>query len=109
MKKYESIFIVDDQRAEEGGAALLKRAEALVVELGGDVVATTNMGQRQLAHPIRKRSTAVYWSLIFNLPEAKVSVFKDHYHLDEGVLRLTILIDKRPERISLKPPAPVEA
>jgi ribosomal protein S6 len=103
LKKYEAIFILDDQRLDDAGTTFLKQAEAFVVAQGGTVVQTTQMGQRQMAHPIRRRRTGVYWSLIFTIAEDKIQVIKDHYKLEEAILRLVIFIDDRPERISLKP------
>ncbi len=100
MKKYEIVFILDDQRINDGGDAFVQAAEALIGKLGGSVSARESMGQRQMVSTIRKRNTGLYWCIEAELPEAKVRELKDAYRLDENVLRLEVFIYERPEPVA---------
>lgn len=101
MKKYEAIFILDDQKFEDAGAALIKDAEELVTKLGGSVENTDNMGQRQLSYQIGKRRTGLYWCLVLFLPEDQVANLKERYRLNDSVLRLEVFTYDRPEVVQL--------
>ncbi len=108
MKKYEAIFILDDQKVDDNGNAFAKKAEATIAELGGSVAEVVNMGQRQMAYMLRKRSTGLYWSIVCELPESQVVVFKERYRLDEAVLHLEVFIFDRPEKFTLNNRVPDE-
>lgn len=90
LKRYETIFILDGSDSESGGNKFKENLKALVDELGGEILETNDMGQRQLAHPIRKKSTGYYLGLIVSLSQNKVKEFKDKFRLDSSVLRLEI-------------------
>ena len=104
MKKYEAIFILDDQKVEAAGTTFIQNVTQYITEqLGGTVEKTEAMGQRQLANTIRKRHTGIYFDMVFSVDEAKIQVLKDHYHLTEAILRLVVFIFDKPDRVSLKP------
>ena len=96
MKKYEIVFILDPQKVDDGGDAFVKQFDAAVVEMGGKLVSTDKMGRKQFATVIRKRTTGFYWSLVVELPPAKVAALKERYHLDQTILRLRLFIYDKP-------------
>lgn len=97
MKKYEAVYILDEQRLEDNGEIFVGELTRYVESLGGNVEVSKNLGRRQLATPIRKRATGIYWDLELNLPEAQVPQLHDHYRLNDAVLRDVVFIFDRPE------------
>lgn len=97
MKKYEAVYILDDHRMEDHGEKFVGELTQYIESLGGNVEATETWGRKQLATPIRKRSTGVYWDLEMNLPEDKLVELHEHYRLNDTVLRDVVFIHDRPE------------
>lgn len=90
LKRYETIFILDGSDSDRDGNKFQENLKTFIDELGGEILETNNMGQRQLAHPIRKKSTGCYLDLIVSLPQDKVQEFKEKFRLDSSILRLEI-------------------
>ncbi len=96
MKKYESIFILDKGKNEDGTKGFLDQLESITKEIGGGIVETNEMGHRTLAHPINKISSAVYLNVILNAPADGVVKIKDKFRRDPKVLRADIFNYTRP-------------
>ncbi len=96
MKKYESIFILDQQKYEDGGKSFIENYKSAIIELAGEVDEVNDMGIRQLAHPIKKQPTAIYWDVVFRLDPIRIAELKDKYRLDETVMRYVIFNYDRP-------------
>ena len=60
MRKYETIFILDDQGLEDGGKSFADHLEIIMKELDGELLETHEMGHRQFAHPIGKKTAGIY-------------------------------------------------
>ena len=96
MKKYETIFILDDNKASDSGKGFIENLKTTVKEIGGNVLEMEEMGYRQFAHPIKKKAGGIYWDITMDLPVDKVDNFKEHYRLDLSVLRLEVFCYDRP-------------
>lgn len=96
MKKYEAVYILDEQKVDDQGEVFVKSLQGVIESLGGNVEYTNAMGRRQFAAPIKKKNTGLYWNLEFNLPEAQLLTLQNHYRLDGTVLRNAIFIFDRP-------------
>lgn len=90
MKKYEIVFILEEQRLEDQGEAFAAEFESFVKSNGGTIVESLPMGRKQFAREISRRKAGIYWDFIFSLDENKVKIIPDKFHLDERVLRLQI-------------------
>ena len=97
MKKYESIFILNDRKCEDGGKAYAKKVEEILAEVGATNVTSESMGRKQFARPIGKRTSGLYWSFIFELAADKVVEFQDKFRLEEVVLRQVVYTYDKPE------------
>lgn len=102
MKKYEAVFILDEQKYDDAGEAFVKELEGQIVAMGGVAESHQSLGRRQLAAPIRKKFTGIYWIFIFTLAEAQVKPLQDLYHLNLSVLRYQVFIHDRPEKIRIE-------
>ena len=97
MKKYDAIFILNDRKYEDGGEAFSKKVEEQIAALGGGEVTVKNMGRKQFARPIGKRTSGLYLRFFLNLPEEKVAEFIDAYRLDGTILRTVVYNYEIPE------------
>lgn len=96
MKKYEAVFILDIRRTDDEGAAFSKEFAELVASLGGTFDTAVPMGRRQFSYEINKRRAGIYFDFYFELAPAQVKAIKEHYALDERILRSMIVINDRP-------------
>jgi small subunit ribosomal protein S6 len=97
MKNYEVTFIVDPVLSGEEIKATAQTYVDHLTSQGCNIVHVDEMGLRQLAYPINKRSSGVYYCLEFETEDA--SGFIDQMELalrrDERIMRfLTVALDK---------------
>ena len=90
MKKYDAIFIINDRKFDDGGDAFAKKVEETILGLGGADVKINNMGRKQFARPIGKRTSGVYLRFFFELDPAKVSEVSEAFRLENAVLRTVV-------------------
>lgn len=90
MRTYEAVFILDERKIEDRGDSFARRVAGHIKDLGGKVQERQSLGRRQLAHPVKKHSSGVYWDFVLDLAPDKLSAFEDKYRLDETVLRLVV-------------------
>ena len=102
MKKYQTIFILDDSKSPDSGKGFIENLKTTVEETGGNVLETEEMGYRQFAHPIKKKAGGIYLDITIDLPVDKVGEFKERYRLDSSVLRLELFCFDRPAKSILK-------
>lgn len=60
MNKYEMLYIIDNDVADDDKAALVDRFSDLVVSLGGSVDAIDKWGTRKYAYPINDKNEGYY-------------------------------------------------
>jgi small subunit ribosomal protein S6 len=96
MRNYEVTFLVDPVlSASELNAASNTYTDMIKGE-GGSIVHVDEMGLRPLAYPIKKRSTAVYYCVEFQIPTGQmIDKLELALRRDERIMRfLTVALDK---------------
>ena len=63
MRHYEITFIVDPVLSGDEVKSTAQTYKEMITNEGGSIVHVDEMGLRQLAYPINKRSTGVYYSI----------------------------------------------
>lgn len=96
MRQYEVTIIVDPVLSDEEIKSTLQTYQKMLKSEGCEIVATEEMGLRQLAYPINRRNSGVYYCIEFQL---ETPSFIDKLELslrrDERVMRfLTVSLDK---------------
>ena len=96
MKNYEVNFIVSPVLSSDEISKTAQKYEAHLKENGASIVHVSEMGLRQLAYPINRKSSGVYYCIEFEVPGAG---FLDNMELlmkrDDSILRfLTVRLDK---------------
>ena len=96
MQQYEVTFIVDPVLSKEEIGATAKTYEDQLKELGATIVHVDGMGLRQLAYPIKRRTSGVYYCIEFQITGSEgISNLELSFRRDERVLRfLTVKLDK---------------
>ena len=90
MRTYEAVFILDERKIEDRGDSFARGIAAHIKDLRGKVKERRSLGRRQLAYPIKKHSSGVYWDFVFDIAPDKLATFEDKYRLAETVLRLVV-------------------
>jgi small subunit ribosomal protein S6 len=96
MRHYELTFIVDPVLSGDEVKATAQKYADMITNEGATITATDEMGLRQLAYEINKRTSGVYYCIEFAgeevlfIPKLELAMVRD-----ENVLRfLTITLDK---------------
>ena len=96
MRHYEVTFIVDPVLSGDEIKATAKTYQDMISAEGCQMVNTDDLGLRQLAYPINKRSSGVYYCIEFNqapgdlIPKLELALTRD-----ERIMRyLTVKLDK---------------
>ena len=96
MKNYEITFIVDPVLSGDEIKSTAKTYEDLLKKDGCSIVHIEEMGLRQLAYPIKKRHSGVYYTFEFNSETGNViDDFELALRRDKRIIRfLTVALDK---------------
>ena len=96
MNQYEVTFIVDPVLSSD---EIVATAQTYVDHLQGEgckIVHVDEMGLRQLAYPLHKRTTGVYYCIEFSSPGGQIiDKMELAFRRDERIMRyLTVKLDK---------------
>ncbi len=96
MRHYELTFIVDPVLSNEDIQSIRKTYEDLVKKEGNKIVHVDDMGLRQLAYPINKRNSGIYYSIEFETAVGEsIAPIELAMRRDERIMRyLTVALDK---------------
>ena len=65
MAKYEMLYLLNNDSAEEVKNAEIEKYENIVKTMGGNVVSTDKWGTKKLAYPIKFKNEAFYVLMTF--------------------------------------------
>lgn len=96
MRHYEVTFVVDPTLSGDEVAATAQRHINALAGYGCTIVAIDEMGLRQLAYPINRRSSGIYYCVEFGTDKPDfINKFELALVRDEKLLRfLTVALDK---------------
>ena len=95
IRKYETIYIVKPDLAEEELKALTDKVQEVIAANGGDLKRQEDWGVRKLAYAIKKSPRGRYVYLRYDGVETLVAELERRLRLDDRVLRyLTVKIEK---------------
>ena len=93
MTKYEMLYILEAELAEEAREAIIKKFEDLVTSSGGVVEKTDRWGVKKLQYPINYKSEGYYVLMNFEAEKSLVVEIKRIAGITDGIIRR--LITKR--------------
>ncbi len=99
MRKYETIFILQPDLADDAGTALSDKVQDFISTGAGSLLRLDDWGTRKLAYEINKFPRGRYFYLRFDAAATLVAELERRLRLDEKVLRyLTVNITDVPEK-----------
>ena len=90
MAKYEMLYLLNNDAAEETKNAEIEKFEGIVKSMGGTLVSTDKWGTKKLSYPIRFKNEAYYVLMTFEADAAVVSELDRIAGIDSEVLRRLI-------------------
>lgn len=96
MRQYEVTFIVDPVLSSDEAKATVDTYTTLLKDGGSTIVNIDELGLRQLAYPINKRNTGVYYCVEFQPKDGSIiDAMELSFRRDERVMRfLAVKLDK---------------
>ncbi len=94
MRTYEVVYILDPALDEAAATRKLETFHELATAKGGEVTAVDHWGTRQLAYPIKKRTSGYYVVAHFTAHPDALPEFERLLRLDEEVLRYLIVLNE---------------
>jgi small subunit ribosomal protein S6 len=94
VREYEIVYIFDSVLIEDQIAQKLDRYHRHIVDGGGEVTAVDHWGKRQLAYPIRKKTTGYYVVVQFTAPTDGLPEMERTLKLDEDLLRYLVVLSE---------------
>ena len=91
MNKYEIMFIVKADIAEEEVANVVKSFESIITDMGGKILNSKDLGQKKLAYEIEKQVRGYYRLLNVECESKAVKEFDRKALIDERILRHLII------------------
>ena len=91
MNKYEIMFIVKADIAEEEVANVVKSFESIITDMGGKILNSKDLGQKKLAYEIEKQVRGYYHLLNVECESKDVKEFDRKALIDERILRHLII------------------
>jgi len=95
MRRYETIFIIDNDLSEEGRSPILEKLEDLIQQFNGLQVMADEWGTKKLAYEIKKKVRGYYVCLDYCGSGPLVDEIERFFRIDDRVLKyMTVVLDK---------------
>lgn len=91
LKHYETMFILKPTLTEEETVAQLDGVKALFEKNGAEIVATENIGIKELAYEIEKCKRGYYYVVYFRGNPAGIAEIERNYRINENVIRFIFI------------------
>ncbi len=94
MREYEIVYILDSVLTEEQVNEKLDKFHARITDGGGEITAVDHWGKRQLAYPIRKKTSGNYVVVQFTADPDALPELERTLKLDEELVRYLIVLSE---------------
>ena len=95
MRRYETIFIADNDLPEDERFPILEKLKDLIHQHNGLLVTIDEWGGKRLAYEIRKKSHGYYIRLDYCGSGVLVDEIERFFRIDDRILKyMTVLLDK---------------
>lgn len=91
MNKYELTVLVKTDLKGDAKEAFAKKTEKVVVALGGRAVKLVELGQKQIAYPIKKLTEAQYVQWILELPNTAMIELDKKLATEKDIMRYLLV------------------
>jgi len=95
MRRYETIFIADNDLSEEDRSPIFEKLKDLIQQHGGLLVIVDQWGGKKLAYEIKKKARGYYVRLDYCGSGILVNEIERFFRIDDRILKyMTVLLDK---------------
>lgn len=95
MRRYETIFIIDNDLSEEERSPILEKLGDLIQQYNGLRVMTDEWGTKRLAYEIKKKVRGYYVCLDYCGSGPLVDEIERFFRIDDRILKyMTVVLDK---------------
>lgn len=95
MRRYETIFIIDNDLSEEERSPIFEKLKDLIQQHNGLQVKVDEWGTKRLAYEIKKKARGYYVCLDYCGSATLVNEIERFFRIDDRVLKyMTVLLDK---------------
>ena len=91
LKHYETMFILKPTLTEEETVAQLDGVKALFEKNGAEIVATENIGIKELAYEIEKCKRGYYYVIYFRGNPSGIAEIERNYRINENLIRFIFI------------------
>lgn len=91
MKKYEISFIVRPDLEKEAVDKIVKELEKVLVNNKANILSSKEMGQKELAYPIKGQKTGYYYLVNIESDNKAIDEFNRVATINENILRHIII------------------
>ena len=91
MKKYEAMYILGADQADEAIAAQIEKFSGIVTANGGVVTEVKEWGKRRLAYAINYKVDGYYVLMNFEAEPDFVKELERNFNIDENVMRFMVV------------------
>jgi small subunit ribosomal protein S6 len=95
MRRYETIFIADNDLSEEDRSPIFEKLKDLIQQHNGLLVMVEEWGSKKLAYEIKKKARGYYVRLDYCGSGVLVNEIERFFRIDDRILKyMTVLLDK---------------
>ena len=95
MRRYETIFIVDNDLSEEDRSPIFEKLKDLIHQHSGLLVMVDEWGSKKLAYEIKKKARGYYVRFDYCGSGILVNEIERFFRIDDRILKyMTVLLDK---------------
>jgi len=95
MRRYETIFIADNDLSEEDRSPIFEKLKDLIQQYSGLLVMVDEWGGKKLAYEIKKKARGYYVRLDYCGSGILVNEIERFFRIDDRILKyMTVLLDK---------------
>ncbi len=109
LRKYETIFIVQPELADEEVKAVTEKVQEIVASFKGEFKKLEDWGPRKLAYPLNKFTRGRYFYLRFDGNAELIAELERRLRLDDKVIRYQSVKIEKEAPVAEKPAEVTEA
>ena len=87
MNKYELMYVISVDTAEEKREAIISKFSSYVEGKGGKIETLDKMGVKKLAYPIKFKNEGFYVLMKIEFPATEVDAMSKLLNITDGVIR----------------------
>jgi len=91
LKHYETMFILKPTLTDEETVAQLESIKALFEKNQAQIVATSDIGIKELAYEIQKCKRGYYYVIYFQAPPSTIAELERNYRNNEQLIRFIFI------------------